>query len=174
MPREKECRSVGRRICDIGHKGVSEPLKESTTHWVAGSVTGVLWGSTAGAAMIHPQIQVYITILSAAVMSTFWGLTRVAGAMTIRRDERQRALTVALAREGVTAVQEAIARHAGRMEQAVSAHGDGLATSVFTAERWMTNGWRAEKLSRMDAAEAAAARGPRGDSGSFRVVHRAQ
>ena len=144
-------------------------MKERTTHWIAGGVTGVLWGATVGTAAIHPQIQVYITILSAAVMSTLWGLTRVAGAMSTRRDERQRALAVALSREEVMILQEAITGHAARMERAVSSHGDGLRTTVFTAERWMRNGGSMERTARTDAAELRAARNGRGNSGGFHV-----
>lgn len=149
-------------------------MKERTTHLIAGGVTGVLWGATVGAAVIHPRMQIYVTILSAAVMATLYWLTRVAGAITIRRDERQTALVVAATREGVATLQAAIAGHAGRMERSVSNHGDGLRTTVFTAERWMTNGWRAELMAQKDAAEAAAARrNGRGDSGSFHVVRKA-
>lgn len=121
-------------------------MNDRTIRWIIGSAAAALWISTilTLAADIHDRW--HLAILLAACVASLAGTACVLDARAQAREAHRSAERRAALDQIIAAVDQ----HAGRMEK-----------SVFTAERWMANGWRAERLAQHDAAEARAAQ--RGD-----------
>ncbi|SEN91354.1 hypothetical protein [Nonomuraea pusilla] len=132
-------------------------MNERKTRWIIGSVAAALWATIVVATAIELSLRWYLAIWLAALVASCMVLAFLVDGMAKVREERSAAALRAAINDGVQDLCTAIDQHGTRMEVTSREHGDKLAKSVLSAERWLTNGWRAEKLAQMDAAAAKAA-----------------
>lgn len=133
-------------------------MNKRSTRWIIGSTAATLWVATALAASVELSLHWYLAIGMAAVVASGGVLVCLGDAMTSAREAQQSAAERAALDESIQAIRVAIEEHATRMEAATTVHGNQLRADVFNAERWLTNKWRGQSLSQIDAAAEAARR----------------
>ena len=134
-------------------------MNQRTPRRIAVNVAGILWVAVIGAAALRYRMEVYLTVLSAAILATLVAIVYLADYLATLRADRDRMSSQDF--------RAALADHADRMESAIKSSADAITDQVLSVEHFFGVATRSTALARIQADEMNAA--IKRDTGPFRV-----
>lgn len=134
-------------------------MNQRTPRRIAVTVAGILWVAVIGAAALSYRMEVYLTVLSAAILATLAVIVCLADFLATLRADRDRMSSQDF--------RAALAAHADRVESAIKNHADAITDQVLSVEHFFGMGAQSTTLARLQADEMNAAINR--DTGPFRV-----